>query len=199
MKKSELNQLVELIECLVSREIKKQLPSIINEIKKSGSIVESAPLPTKNNDVSLKASLKEMFESGNPVENTMAPAAPKKQFVKDPMLNQILNETASDLRTRESSMSPVAAFIEQYRNPMVPVQGMMTTSEEFSENVTAMPSNPLPSRPVPIVADSISLPQGSSVIDIAPVISPGLSKIFNRNYSSTLKAMDKAAKALRPM
>lgn len=218
MKKSEVNQLMELIECLVSRELKKQLPSIINEVK--GHIIKEAatPQPHKNHsddaEIDLKTSLKELFSGASPVQKTQPVVAETKRYMKDPVLNQLLNETRPDIRARDTGMSPIAAYIDQYKlsQPQIqPITGMgemMETGADmgFLHNIPTMQQSTVQSQqPIreltqPVISNNqISLPEGTSVKDVAPMINPVLGKIFNRNYSDTLKAMDKAAKALRPM
>ena len=110
MKKSELTQLTQIIEALVTREIRKQLPKLIGEVfsNMTGKAMVSenthkeVPPPTpKAEPEDFKASLKDLFAGATPVSrgelNEGVRIAPKKvmrTYTKDPVLNQILNETS---------------------------------------------------------------------------------------------------------
>ena len=126
MKKSELTQLTQLIEMLVTKEVRKQLPKLIGEVftnmsgkamvtenTRTEEVQRIAPRPEHHE---FKASLKDLFAGSAPVtraelEEGVRPPPPRamKNYAKDPILNQILNETTSDLRTREGPMAALAS------------------------------------------------------------------------------------------
>lgn len=244
MKKSELTQLTQIIEYLVAKEVKKQLPAVIAEVfqkmmnkpvitetkneteepdqQNVREQIETETLMKKNE---LKASLKELFNGPLITKNKLETedvCQPKrrsiKQYTKDPVLNQILNETVGDLRQRESLVG-AAAFQGGYSPAMAMVPGfnagavtgpgqMMDASEEpaFSKNMPTMPGQPqslqsLPgSRPVVLTEGQESthtplseLPQGMSALDvIKQVPAPAaVTKALTRNYSQMLKLIDK--------
>ena len=138
MKKSELTQLTQIIEHLVAREVRKQLPSIIaetfqnmmgrqvvSEQRNEPEPIQEQLEPRENriegSPTDFKASLRELF-AGTPVMKT--PIAenqtrPMRQFTKDPVLNQILNETTPDLRQREGLVG-MAAFQGGYSPGFAP-------------------------------------------------------------------------------
>src|ERR1017187_3526742 len=139
MKKSELTQLTQIIEVLVTREVRKQLPKLIGEVfqnmaGKSMVVehiqpvhkdyvekeVEQPKLPKDPHE--FRASLKELFCGASPVTRSELEEGvqPRKliHYAKDPVLNKILNETTSDLKQKER-FTGLAAFQGGY-NPGMP-------------------------------------------------------------------------------
>ncbi len=198
MKKSEFTQLTQIVEILVKREIKKQFPKLLSEMFQTmhdKSVISENIDPVEeeavdivdaeDTGINLKQSLREMF-AGTPV---MKPVEPQvKQFInytKNPVLNQILNETTPDLRSRER-MVGAAAFQGGY-NPEV----MMSPGE--------IPSIPIGTPPL-LVEGQVSthapldaLPEGVSVLDIVKQV-PVKSEVkhaLTRNYSDMMKLIDK--------
>lgn len=126
MKKSELTQLTQIIEALVTREIRKQLPKLIGEVFTNmtgkAMVMENAnkevqPPPPKGDTDDFKASLKDLFAGGTPITRgdlnegvKIAPPKVMRNYTKDPILNQILNETTPDLRSREG-VGAMAAMV----------------------------------------------------------------------------------------
>lgn len=205
MKKSELTQLTQLVELLVEREVKKQLPKLIGEVFQNmagksmvtenivhiaptrkeyvGKEVEAPKVPKDPHE--FRASLKELFSGATPVtraelEEGVAPSAPRKtvQYAKDPVLNQILNETTPDLKQRER-MTGLAAFQGGY-NPGAPPQaavvgaGEMMPESEMPAFARGMPNMPAPTAagpaPAPISENHVPLaaiPEGVSALDVA--------------------------------
>lgn len=157
MKKSELTQLTQIIEHLVRKEVRKQLPGIIAETfqnmmgKNQQPIVESVQQrkdyvgqevqqPPENPD-DFKMSMRELFAGATPAsvraeaEGQPAPRQPR-HFTNNPVLNQILNETTGDLRQRERMVGN-AAFMGGY-SPSVAMAaaampGTMGVGEMMSE------------------------------------------------------------------
>lgn len=165
MKKSELNTLTHVIEHLVAREVRKQLPSIIAETFQNmmGKAVvtetrqpaakpirEAVEAPVEDEVPDFKASLKELF-AGTPVMRTSQESQVQtrqiRNFSKDPKINAILNETVSDLRDRER-MVGAAAFQGGYSptlnmipgfNPNAGAGAMMEEEPSFANNMPVMP------------------------------------------------------------
>ena len=124
MKKSELTQLTQIIEALVTREIRKQLPKLIGEVfsnmtgkamvtENTHEEVQPQPEPKTVPD-DFKASLKDLFAGVTPVARgelnegvRIAPPKVMRNYTKNPILNQILNETTP--RTSEG-MGPMASM-----------------------------------------------------------------------------------------
>ena len=176
MKKSELTQLTQIIEALVTREVRKQLPKLIGEVFQNmtgksmvvehtrparkdyvGKEVEQPKVP--NDPHEFRASLKELFAGAAPITRTeledgIQPEPPRKtiQYAKDPVLNKILNETTPDLKARER-MTGLAAFQGGY-NPAMP-----PTAD------TAVGQAPVPIREGH--APLASIPEGVSALDVA--------------------------------
>jgi hypothetical protein len=174
MKKSELTQLTQIIEVLVTREIRKQLPKLIGEafqnmagksmvteyiqpVRKDyvGKEIEQPELPKSPRE--FRASLKELFSGATPVtraelEEGVQPQPPRKtvQYAKDPVLNKILNETTSDLKQREH-MTGLAAFNGGYNPGMPPAVPQGHSPSPIRENH------------VPLA----SIPEGISALDVA--------------------------------
>jgi hypothetical protein len=176
MKKSELTQLTQIIEVLVTREIRKQLPKLIGEVFQNmagksmvvehtrpvredyvGKDIEQPKIPKDPHE--FRASLKELFSGATPVTrseleegNSPDPIRKTIQYAKDPVLNKILNETTPDLKAREH-MTGMAAFQGGYNPVASPVANVLSGQP-----------------PVPIREDHVPLadiPQGVSALDVA--------------------------------
>lgn len=198
MKKSEFTQLTQIIELLVAKEVRKQLPQVISEVFQNmmggkSVVAESKqpiteakePVVEEEDPLEMKASLRELFSGGAPVtkrhlETGMSPTPRQpKNYVKDPVLNQILNETRP-LRETER-LAGMAAYQAGY-NPAIPpvpvmnmtgVGEMMNESElpSFARNMPDMKMAPQSSpATVPIregQAPMAALPEGVSALDVA--------------------------------
>lgn len=202
MKKSELTQLTQIIEVLVQREIRKQLPTLIGEVFKDmagrsmvventrkdyvGKEVETSAVPKDPHE--FRASLKELFAGVTPVtrakleEGVAPPPRVMRQYAKDPVLNQILNETTSDLRAREG-VSGMAAFHGGY-NPGMPAGG-----SEMSIPIGQPPMlrEGQESTHVPLSA----IPDGISALDVARagMTSPAVTEALT-NYDRMKKILE---------
>lgn len=239
MKKSELTQLTQIIEHLVAREVRKQLPAIIAETFKNmmgKSVVteqQSQPIQEQvernsildKEKIDFKASLKELF-SGTPViKSTEQSEMPKpiRQFTKDPVLNQILNETTSDLRQRErlvggaafqGGYSPTLSMIPEFNvgRASTGPGPMMSSDEEpsFSRNMPMMPGYipgvSIPASAPPVLSEGqessfaplSSLPEGISALDVVhqvPIAAP-VAQALTKNYSQMMKLMDSKRKRI---
>ena len=90
----DMDKLLEAIQILIKEELKEQLPALIKEgvkaeMKKMLSETKVAPKPQSKGISMAKAIL-----GDEPiVESVQQKHAPHKQFSKNPMINQILNET----------------------------------------------------------------------------------------------------------
>ena len=90
----DMDKLLEAIQILVKEELKEQLPTLIKEgvkaeMKKMLSETKVAPKPQSKGISMAKA----ILEDEPIVESVQQKAAPTKQYSKNPMINQILNET----------------------------------------------------------------------------------------------------------
>jgi hypothetical protein len=90
----DMDKLLEAIQILIKEELKEQLPALIKEgvkaeMKKILSETKIAPKPQSKGISMAKAIL-----GDEPIQESVAPAVtPTKQYSKNPMINQILNET----------------------------------------------------------------------------------------------------------
>ena len=90
----DMDKLLEAIQILIKEELKEQLPALIKEgvkaeMKKMLSETKIAQKPQSKGISMAKAIL-----GDEPITESVAPkAVPQKQFSKNPMINQILNET----------------------------------------------------------------------------------------------------------
>ena len=214
MKKSELTQLTQIIEYLVAREVRKQLPGIIQEAFGNTSnkpiIKESSPVKeevVQEEQVDFRASLKELFD-GTPV---IKPASENKQepkhYTKNPVYNQILNETIGDLRSRERLVG-AAAFQGGYSpglnlvpgfNPEAAMPMMEEEIGSFSKNMPTMDRIPVSNPPI-LTEGQVSnhapmntIPAGTSVLDYKNQLptTPAVKTALTRNYSEMMKLIDK--------
>ena len=89
------DKLLKAIQILIKEELKEQLPALIKEsVQKEVKRLLSEgkqPVQPKNTGLSMA---KAMMEDEPIMESVASKAAPTKQFSKNPMINQILNETA---------------------------------------------------------------------------------------------------------
>lgn len=237
MKKSELSQITQLIELIVAKEVRKQLPTIIAETfqnmmgktvvaetqkpmsqppqrQQIEETIEPVEDEEQGEQVNLKTSLRELF-AGTPVMQSQPQTRQPKQFTKNPVLNQILNETVPDLRSREG-LAGMAAFQGGYNPAAVSMAAPMMPMEEgpepaFMRNVPTMgmprhvqpqmhaPSIPIGKPPVLVEGQASShaplsaLPEGVSVLDVARqgAAPPTVANALTRNYSQMLKLIDK--------
>ena len=227
MKKSELTQLTQIIEVLVTKEIRKQLPKLIGEVFQNmagksmitehiqpvrreyvGKEVEAPSTPKDPHE--FRASLKELF-AGSPLvtraelEEGIVPPPPRKtiQYAKDPVLNQILNETTPDLRQRERSIG-LAAFHGGY-NPGAPPAAAVVGAGEmmpeaempaFARGMPNMPAIPQGQPPAPISENHVPLaaiPEGVSALDVARagITTPAVTEALT-NYDRMKKILEQS-------
>lgn len=101
------NELVEIIRTLVKEEVHNALPQILMEVlaekmtENSSAILESRKQPEQ------AITRKPNFNVGldEPVKKQPAPAP--KMFTKNPLLNQVLNETVGGVPVEESTPSAI--------------------------------------------------------------------------------------------
>ena len=88
------DKLLKAIQILIKEELKEQLPALIKETVRAEMkklIAEGKP-PAKPKTTGLSMA-KAMMEDDTIVESIEQKIVPQKQFSKNPMINQILNET----------------------------------------------------------------------------------------------------------
>jgi hypothetical protein len=90
----DMDKLLEAIQILIKEELKEQLPALIKEGVKAEmkKMLSESKIATK--PVSKSISMAKAILGDEPiVESVQQKHAPHKQFSKNPMINQILNET----------------------------------------------------------------------------------------------------------
>jgi hypothetical protein len=90
----DMDKLLEAIQILIKEELKEQLPALIKEgvkaeMKKMLSETKVAPKPVSTSISMAKA----ILGDDTIIESVVQKQIPTKQFSKNPMINQILNET----------------------------------------------------------------------------------------------------------
>lgn len=168
---------------------------------------------------SLKSQLAEMFNSGSPVKKVQQTAAPKpKQFTKNPILNEVLNQTrgfnssermANRVGGMGAGMSPAVAMAAgAYAAPSATGAGEMMRGEElgFMRNVPGMPGadspvlTELPAHAAPVMHEGQEggpAPMEGLAVDSAldlknhPALPDSIKGILSRDYRSLVRAMDK--------
>ena len=190
MKKSELTQLTQIVEFLVKREIKKQLPQIMTEVFKGmvqkslvtehiqpivkDAIGKEVEAPEVTPDpLEFRASLKEAFAGIETEQKVDVEPRPFKNYTKNPLLNKILNETTSDLRSKEG-LGAMAAYQGGF-NPAV-LSGAPGAASMLTEGQAPLDS----------------LPAGISALDVAQRVplKPEVKNALTKNYSSMMKLID---------
>lgn len=89
------DKLLKAIQILIKEELKEQLPALIKESvqKEVKRILAEGKQPVQPKNTGLSMA-KAMLEDEPIVESAVSKAVTQKQFSKNPMINQILNETA---------------------------------------------------------------------------------------------------------
>jgi len=90
------DKLLKAIQILIKEELKEQLPALIKETVKAEMkklIAEGSKPAVKPKNTGLSMA-KAMLDDESIVESVASKVTPTKQFSKNPMINQILNETA---------------------------------------------------------------------------------------------------------
>lgn len=198
------NDLVHIIRKIVAEEIRKELPMAISEVfqnfmGKRQTISETSPdtqirnlesEPESDNSTSTRQSLRELFEGTNVMRTPVAKAEPKR-FTKNPLLNDILNETRP-FNSQERHGSPMgasamaAAVASQYGGshdvamPDVGVMGSNTIVPPVSQAQLMSESH------VPMS----NLPEGVSVLDVKNQVPDVVSRALKRNYSDFMKKVE---------
>ena len=89
------DKLLKAIQILIKEELKEQLPALIKETVKAEmkKLIAEGKQPAKPKSTGLSMA-KAMMEDETLVESIESKVVSQKQFSKNPMINQILNETA---------------------------------------------------------------------------------------------------------
>ncbi len=220
MKKSELTQLTQLIEVLVERELKKQLPKLIGEVFQNMAgksmvterVIHEAPArkdyitkeieaaTIKQDPHEVRASLKELFTAGaTPVTRTeledgVPPAfRVPKHYAKDPVLNEILNATIP-LRQYEKmrGMGMYSATSDSMPAFQATGVGEMMPEAEMPAFARGMPTMPslLKEGQESSHVPMAALPEGLSALDVAKVVTPAPIAEAMTNFDRMRKVLE---------
>lgn len=220
MKKSDLTNLITEI---VAVEVRKQLPNVIAEVfsKLMPKVSDTQPQPAaqqikeqvdeqvSDEQISLNASLSELLSGGPPQRPAAQQQRPQRRFSKNPILNEVLNNTTSDLASRErmymspaaymaSSMSP-DMYAGQQTNVQFETVNPNEPSPSYLNNVPSMETLLKKTSPPPVLSEGQessyapmqNVPACVSVLDLKQHAPAAVSKALTRNYSQFLKLMDK--------
>lgn len=235
MKKDDL---VKVIRAIVKQEIKKELPTalaqvfsqmmgqsqqpqihsinMVRNLKPSHPPVPQPELPEVDETANLKAQLQEMFAGGVSIQRAQPQAAPPmRTFTKDPVLNEVLNQTrgfnssermANRVGGMGAGMSPAVAMAASGYAPSggsTTGAGEMMEGQElgFLQKIPGMPGADAP------VVDHIPTSRGMvqeghapleglgavSALDLKnhPALPDSIKGILTRDYRSLVRAMDK--------
>lgn len=88
------NKLFKAIQIIVQEEVKKQVLTIKEEVRKEVLAEIKKNQPTKPQQTSLKSLVEESADPFDLANKILSRDREEKQYTKNPMLNQVLNETA---------------------------------------------------------------------------------------------------------
>jgi hypothetical protein len=231
MKKDDFIKVVRII---VKQELKKELPNALAQCfqtlmaGKRDNIssptvppVESPSVSSEENSedelTSLKGQLKEMLNQGTSTAPRPNPPQ-KKIFSKNPLLNEILNQTRSTSEYERSNgqsaarfgmaPTPTAAMVSGFsEHPALAATGvgeLMSGNElSFMDNIPGMPGadspavSQLPTNGGRMLSENqapmAGLPETVSALDVRnhPALPDTIKNVLKRDYRSLVRAMDK--------
>lgn len=160
------NNLREILKKMISEEVQKQLPKLLFELlgQTGKNVIKEANISSNNVN---KQSI------AKPV--AVKPVAPKqiKQYVKDPVLNKILNETTPGLVQTTYNNTSVLDMVGGNFEKIGKNDEIYTSMKELVNEEVATIS---------------TVPEVNSVVESNPLAA--LSKVFNRDYRAVMKAID---------
>lgn len=192
-------QLLTLVRQIVREEIQRELPNALAKVFKKlmvgKSNSEENPSPKSvqkepEDNFSTK-SLKEMFESEEPLEEQIQQRPVIKKFTSNPVLNEVLNQTTPFSGRDRFAMSANGGGMAAAM--MASSQMGIDTSEYNETGIGQMMDESETSVPSAMPIRAETLPENISALDVKnhPGVPKSISKILNRDYRSLVKAMDK--------
>lgn len=158
MKKTDFENLVRGI---VAEEVKKQLPKAISEVFYK---------VLNENQETISEDIEPEYIKPEPKKSQ--PVRQYKQYTKNPVLNQILNETTGDLKARKRFNSPAVGLAEDMGKIGVSDNSVITGGvKELLAEATATGATP-------------------SVMDVKQALPDPIKKALNRDYRKFMKAVD---------
>jgi len=164
----DMDKLLEAIQILIKEELKEQLPALIKEgvkaeMKKMLSETKVAPKPQSKGISMVKAILSDEQIQ----ESVQAKEVPQKQYSKNPMINQILNETRGGIPQGDGGFRTMSFG----QGDMGSIVGRTAVAEKMGYG--EMAKGPQPT--------GLGVQTGV----------PELDKVFNRDYSELVKRFNK--------
>jgi hypothetical protein len=197
------NELINIIRDIVSEEIRRELPNSIAEVFKNilGNTIQESKTPKSNiqppkkskpslveslindedDELSMKQSLREMF-NGNAEIPTRQPTREVKQFAKNPIFNEILNETRPfSQQERTGAYGGVTSMVDGGNYSMDSQIDPGIINRPVSQNELTRDEH------IPLS----DLPQNISVMDVAKHAPAPVARALTRDYSQMMKLIDK--------
>ena len=163
-----------LIEKMVSNEVKKQLPILLEELLTNPSNNTSIPKPVEL--TSRTSTLKEILEDKEVSNVKPAPTQKQtKKYSSNPMINSILNSTVNDLSLRESGRAVPSVGLDGQI-------GMSARIEDLNESIISQPQY----NNTKIEASNVSSPVIDSVLDLKGQ-SEAVDNLMKWDFSAILK------------
>lgn len=168
--KSIIKRLIkEEIEQEVERQVSKQLPKLLFEMLDANS--KQKTIVKENNQYNSDSSTIPRKTQLRPVVESKSPPKTVKKYVKDPILNAILNETTPD-------------FPQSEMNTGVPLPNFekIGVSQEFVGEIKEILNES---------TDSMLPPTGELIQENTPTTGPDLTKLFNKDFKAILNKSKK--------
>jgi hypothetical protein len=167
------DKLIKAIQILVKEEVKAVLPTLVKEAVR----IETAKLLKENKQLRQAINPRKPVQStfmDTPVVETVLHTQPQKSLSKNPILNDVLNQT-------KPFNTPINESQEEWRSvsydsSMVDTIGRASIAEKMGYGDIGMPKQ------------GLGIQTGNQALD----------KAFNRDYSQLVKAMDKKKGPWRP-
>lgn len=141
-----------LIERMVSNEVKKQLPILLEELLTDPQSSTNAPKSQLTETIKQKSSLRELLAEEKDVSPPVQPPRQKqtKKYSSNPMINSILNSTVNDLSLRESGRAVPAVGLDGQI-------GMESRIDDLNESIISQPQRQISEAPqfIPTGAESV--------------------------------------------
>jgi hypothetical protein len=165
------DKLVKAIQILVKEEIKTVLPTLVKEAVK----VETAKLLKENKQLKQALVAKNTQPTFMDME-VRESVQPKKQLSKNPILNDVLNQTKPFNSTVNENVQTDEWRTMEYDSSMVDTIGRANIAEKMGYGDFG------------VAKQGLGIQTGNQALD----------KAFNRDYSQLIKAMDKTKGPWRP-
>jgi hypothetical protein len=165
------DKLIKAIQILVKEEVKAVLPTLVREAVR----IETAKLLKENKQLKQKLVPKQAVPTFMDME-VRESVQPKKQLSKNPILNDVLNQTKPFNSTINENVQTDEWRTMEYDSSMVDTIGRTSIAEKMGYGDFGVSNQ------------GLGVQTGNQALD----------KAFNRDYSQLIKAMDKKKGPWRP-